>query len=202
MQPAAGALWAAQQQRAQGEAAQPAADAGVGHGSLHQPYSRLLVCEAALRTAVGLSSQLCTDLADLHSQGSCAVQVSVEVHPSGWDASEDCRAYVMQRQPVGEEAGSMRSHSYGPFEAKLQQRGGGRQVYITALCHDGQLAPFARRDGPHTLVLQERVSCDDARCWPDLSSAEHLRDNSRFQQVLHAAVQCHMCVVYHRFQGM
>jgi hypothetical protein len=126
--------------------------------AFHQPYSGLLVSEALLsfKSSVRMSRQLCTDLAALHSEGSCAVQVSVVVHPAGWGDSQDCRAYILQ-QPQHANAAQQQQvvASHGPFDATLKERGSGA-VQVVGLKHDGELLPYV--DTAHTLVLQERVS--------------------------------------------
>jgi hypothetical protein len=127
-------------------------------GFLHQPYSHLVVCETkfALKNCT-LSSLLCTDLAELHSGGSCPVQVSVVVHPSGWGDSEDCRTYILQHPNAAQQQQQAATGSHQPFGyygARLKYSNGRR--WIHALSHNGELKPFVERN-QHTLVLQERV---------------------------------------------
>ena len=106
-----------------------------------------------------ISSLLCTDLAELHSEGSCAVQVSVVVHPSGWGDSTTrtgCKAYILQHQQHPNAAQQQQLvGSHGPYDATLKQRTDGT-LHIVLLQHDDQLTPYLV-DAPHTLVLQERV---------------------------------------------
>jgi hypothetical protein len=115
------------------------------------------VCEAQFDISnLRISSLLCTDLAELHSEGSCAVQVSVVVHPAGWGDSEDCRAYILQQQHpnAAHQQQPAVGQQYGPYEARLTRSK--TQLIIRALSHDGKLKPFFK-DRAHTLWLQERV---------------------------------------------
>jgi hypothetical protein len=128
--------------------------------TLHQPYSNLLLCESHLGlNTLYLSRQLCTDLAELHSEGSCAVQVSVVVHPTGWGDSQECRDYIQQQQHpnAAQQQHAANSQIDGPFEATLRQYVSGR-LQVTGLRHDGKLKPYFQPGNPHTLVLQQRVS--------------------------------------------
>jgi hypothetical protein len=158
-----------------GTAAQAAAAAAVGpdmQHTLHQPYSQFVVCESTLqKTLSSIACHLCTDLAELHSEGICAAYVSVVVHPAGWSDSEDCRSYILQQQHPNaaqqqqQQAGI--SLDGGPYQASLKKQG--RSFWITALKHGGKLTPYRQRSTPYTLVLQERVSsCSRARPGPAL----------------------------------
>jgi hypothetical protein len=112
---------------------------------------------------VYVSSQLCTDLAELHSEGSCAVQVSVVVHPSGWADSEDCRAYILQQHhpnAAHQQQAADSRQSYSPYSATLKQHGRG-QLRFAAIAHHCEPKPFVQPSIPHILVLQERVSAFD-----------------------------------------
>jgi hypothetical protein len=165
-------------------AAPPAAAAGAGQQQqqhvLHKPHSHLLVGDLQFGVKkLFVSSQLCTDLAELYSEGSCPVQVSVVVHPAGWDVSDDCKAYILQQQQQADI-----THSFGPFTATMKLNGWGR-VHIFGLTHSGQLTPYSQQDNPHAVVLQERVSSCQSNSISATSSVQ-ITSFAQLQPVAHS----------------
>jgi hypothetical protein len=129
---------------------------------VHKPYSHLLACEIKFTTnPLLISCQLCTDLPALRcpgSEGTCAVQVSVVVHPPGWDDSEGWD-YIEQQEyptPAQQQQQAADWQVLGPIQTTLKHYKDGR-VACQKLPRDGKLTPYNQED--YTLVLQERVSC-------------------------------------------
>jgi hypothetical protein len=98
--------------------------------ALYQPYSNTTVVEYPFDHRIRIPSALCTDLAELHSEGSCPVHESVVLHPSGWADSEGCRAYILQQQH--------------PHAEQQQQQHGGHTTTCGSI--KGTLKLFATRE--------------------------------------------------------
>lgn len=92
------------------------------------------------------------------AQVTCAAQVSVVVHPAGWDDSEGWDYIQQQEYPTPAQQQQQQAADWqvlGPIQTTLKHYKDGR-VACQKVNRDGKLTPYNKED--YTLVLQERAS--------------------------------------------